>query len=269
MLSWASPAESLADPVIQSIHQGLPVELIMTPRSELLTCMPEELISEVMARNDGPYSFIPVVGGDRVCGLFHAHPYFSQVDDESGVVEDFAEPLSEKHLIGANASIIDFVLCADETPCRMVVTGHRIEGLVSISDLQRLPVRIALFSLITGLEILMTQKIRKVYSSDQKWMPLLNEHRQTVLNEQIAMTRSSDAYVDDLLFTQFADKALILKKGCGLEWSKSKLEKAFRRVQKLRNSLAHANVYAHTPEAAKDVSATARTILELRDILVS
>ena len=72
--------------------------------------------------------------------------------------DDFV-PFSEDIVIGADASIIDFVTTADERQTRLVVSGDRVAGLVSLSDLQQLPVRAALFTLITRLEIAMAQRM--------------------------------------------------------------------------------------------------------------
>ena len=42
--------------------------------------------------------------------------------------------------------LLDFVRTADEHSCRLVVDGGRVTGLVSLSDIQKLPVRAALFT---------------------------------------------------------------------------------------------------------------------------
>ena len=62
-------------------------------------------------------------------------------------------------MIGADASIIDFVMAAHECPTRLVVSGDRVAGLVRLSDLQHLPVRVAIFTLTTSLEIAMAKRI--------------------------------------------------------------------------------------------------------------
>ena len=64
-------------------------------------------------------------------------------------------------MIGADASIVEFVMTADKRPIRMVVSGDRVAGLVSLSDLQHLPVRAAIFTLITSLEIAMAKRIEE------------------------------------------------------------------------------------------------------------
>ncbi|WP_287209273.1 hypothetical protein, partial [Mesorhizobium sp.] len=77
-------------------------------------------------------------------GLFFAERFFDATPP-SGKISESVIPLSEETLVGADASILDFIRDADQRPCRLVVSGRQIEGLVSISDMQKLPVRAALF----------------------------------------------------------------------------------------------------------------------------
>ena len=67
-------------------------------------------------------------------------------------------------MIGADASILDFIKEADCRPCRLVVSGTGIIGLVTRSDIQKLPGRAALFALVTGLEISMSEAIDENFS---------------------------------------------------------------------------------------------------------
>src|SRR5262249_61336057 len=93
--------------------------------------------------------------------------------------------LSDDNLIGDNASILDFIMGADSRPCRLLVAGTQISGLVSLSDLQRLPVRATLFALITGLEIIMAEAIRHRYPAPEYWMAFLSDGRTEKIMEQI------------------------------------------------------------------------------------
>ena len=86
--------------------------------------------------------------------LGRPHPLLHNLSDTTPhePIADYFEPLSEDHLIGADASIIDFVMQAENHPVRLVVSDDEVAGLVSLSDLQHLPVRAAIFTLITSLE---------------------------------------------------------------------------------------------------------------------
>src|SRR5215212_3357660 len=155
-------------------------------------------------------------------------------------------PLSEDNLIGADASVLDFILDADERPCRFVIARTNIVGLVSLSDLQRLPVRAALFALITGFEITMSKFIEQAYPDDEGWLCLLTKTRREKIKGEKTKSEAANGYVGSLLFTQFCDKQEIVRLQFPEDRRKS-LEETLNKIERLRNSVAHANDYASSP----------------------
>jgi hypothetical protein len=266
---WANHEEVGSGDVFEALHSGLTVELISTPRDALMTCTPNDTLSVVMGRNIDSYDFIPVIAqapGNKahVLGLFHAAKFFHAPSPE-GYVKEHYFPLSEEFLIGADASILDFIKTADERPCRLVISGSGIAGLVSLSDLQNLPVRAALFALITGFEITMAEAIKRKFPVDEDWLRCLNDGRQQKIKNEIAESRKDDGFVDTLLFTQFCDKADIITKSCDLAISETAFRTKLKDIEKLRNNLAHANEYAASPEQARKVCAVVKDLLALRE----
>ncbi|MET4200737.1 hypothetical protein [Bradyrhizobium sp. LA6.12] len=249
--------------MFKALHSGLTVGLIATSASELKTCTPHELISDVLQRNPEDFDFLPVVDEThRFAGMFHAAAHRER--RTLGTVWQCYVPLSEDYLLGADASILDFVLDADEKQCRLVISGTKVVGLVSLSDLQRLPVRAALFALITGLEMTMADLIRTRHPKSEDWMRFLTNGRQAKIEEERKKAKSDDGYVDTLLFTQFCDKRDILTQKLP-EPERSALSAALERIESLRNSIAHANEYASAPAQAKNVCKIAREMLHLTD----
>ena len=164
-------------------------------------------------------------------------------------------------MLGADASILAFVRNADERQCRLIISQNEISGLVSLSDLQRLPVRAALFGLnVTCLEIVMANVVRQKIGSNEEWLSILPAGRQDNLRKEIAKAISSGNLVDPILFTQFADKATLVR-SCW-QWSigRDAFERDFRTIQSLRDHLAHANDYAASPEAAVETCRSMRLI---------
>lgn len=163
--------------VFEALQDVLSVSLIATPRAELESCRPEESIAEVQRRNIKGYDFLPVVEGDAedaaIVGLFHAKR-FQAGPSVDGIVRHKMDRLSDANLIGADASVLDFLSEMPSRPFRLLVSGKRIDGLVCWSDLQKLPVRAALFGLITGLEIVMTAAIRSKFPTDEDWLVRLS-----------------------------------------------------------------------------------------------
>ena len=268
---WANHGNAETGDIFHALHAGLTVELISTKRPQLKTCALPETLAVVMAENTEAYDFLPVIGPgdceeDQIVGLFNAAKFFDETPGE-GCIEEYYAPLCEEYLIGADASILDFVKGADEKPCRLVISGASIVGLVSLSDLQKLPVRAVLFALITGLEISMFEVIKKECPNDDDWKHHLIPGRRRKIDEEIGPSHPSEIFVDALLSTQFCDKADILQRITQLPESKTAIKKKLDRIEELRNKLAHANEYAESREQARDLCAVVRDLLTLREFL--
>jgi hypothetical protein len=263
MKAIAGYAASPQTSSLTAMQDGLTVRQIMTPRDALLCCAPEDRLREVTGNNPERYSFVPVRKDNRFLGLLRAEKWFDS-DAPDDAVDDHYTHLGESELIGADASIADFVLRVAEQPCRLVVAGTRIEGMVSISDLQQLPVRAALFGLVTGLELAMADVIRAHFDDEETWLSCLNENRQEKIKAQIKDSVSHDGFVDALLFTQFADKKALLRDPATKLFGKSKnlYDREMKSIQNLRDALAHANEYAATPEHGREVARTVASIFD-------
>lgn len=267
---WAgsfAPAPEL----MQTLQNDLPVQLIATPRADFHTCNAAEPLADVVKRNRESFDFLPVLEGptdgtERIVGLVELAP-FAGSTVPSVRVEECMQRLSEDNLIGADASILSFITTADQRPCRLVISGARIEGLVSLSDLHKLPVRAALFALITYLEMAMAQAIRVEYPEPGDWKKHLSESRRTDLEKAVCEAKEKDTWIEDLLFTQFADKVQIIKKSPSFRGSKGAFERTMKEIQALRDGLAHANEYAHSRNAAAAVCETVRKIATQIDLL--
>lgn len=270
--TWARRDDLQSPVVMQAAHAGLTVKLITTPIEEVMTCHAAERVAEVIARNTALFDYLPVKDAPddagRIVGLFHAAEFFGAVAPD-GRVADHVIGLTESHVIGGDAGILDFVGDADIKPCRLVFSGARISGLVSLSDLQRLPVRAALFAVITGLEMTMADAIRRRHSADDAWLACLSENRRGKIEAEMAKSRQGDGFVDSLLFTQFCDKAEIVRESISLPIGKKELKSRLGRLERLRNSIAHANEYAATREAAATVSRDIRDLLKIQKMIAA
>ena len=89
-------------------------------------------------------------------------------------------------------------------------------------------------------------------------------HRLHRIQHEISIAQAKDAFVDKLLFTQFADKAELLKHLNPTGLHRPALERQLKDVQNLRDSLAHANEYAASPDQAKHVCDLVRKLVTMR-----
>ena len=90
--------------------------------------------------------------------------------------------MTEDNLVGSDASILKFLATAVEHPMRLVVSDTEVVGLVCLSYVQKLPVRAALFSVLTALEMAMARRIEWTWPDDQDgWLGLLSHARRDKL----------------------------------------------------------------------------------------
>lgn len=259
--TWAAGEPDYAATTLESFQEKLPVRLIATPRSAFKTCRADEELAIVVGRNNEGFDYFPVVEcadgstRERIIGLVQVVMHGAE---PWGTVRERMRPLSEENLIGADASLLTFIRKADEQMCRLVVSGPEIYGLVSLSDLQRLPVRAALFAMVTHLEMTMAQAIRVEFEQSEDWIERLSAQRKSKVRERATAARSEDAFVDELLYTEFCDKVSIVRRSPAFVWSKKSFDDDLGKIQSLRDDLAHANDYAATREAASHVCETVR-----------
>ncbi|MDE0532790.1 MAG: hypothetical protein OXI01_15275 [Albidovulum sp.] len=154
------------------------------------------------------------------------------------IADDFAR-FSEDIVIGADASFIDFVTTADERQTRLVDSGDRLAGLVSLSDLQQLPVRAALFTLISRLEMAMAQWIENEWRGDgvSGWLELLSGERRQRILDSIGKAKQEDGFGSEISFSQISDKATIIRKKRLVPGIGSSLARNFQAIQKLRDGI--------------------------------
>jgi hypothetical protein len=266
--SWASgsldsyPAEGL-----KTFEDRFTVNLIATPRAAFRTCVANEKLADVVERHrSDAFDFLPVTEAEsegssrfnQIIGLLELIPFLDRTVDRNMLVHDQMRSLSEENLMGADAGILAFVRDADRQRCRLVISGRDISGLVSLSDLQRLPVRAALFTMVTHLEILMANFIRRECAESSEWLERLSEQRRQMVRDEIGRSLKADTFIDELLFTQFADKVTIIKKSAVMSSNRRQFKSDLGRVRDLRNALAHANDYAANPDAAREVCEVVR-----------
>ena len=248
----------------ETLHLGLTVDLIATHRNELETCRPDETIFQVQERNVRGYDYLPVEDDGSIIGLFPAKKLMGDAGTDD-IVEQHMDSLSDANLIGAEASILDFLKEVDSKPFRLVVSAGGIDGLVAWSDLQKLPVRVALFSLITGFELIMSKAIRNEYPNGDGWLEHLSAERRRELERRIEQRQSNDSDIHPLLETEFSDKATILRKVHAFQRLPKAGKRILGRIVHLRNSVAHAKDYLRNREDASKLSAKVKGLFELHE----
>ena len=184
-------------------------------------------------------------------------------DGDDVRVSEHMDPLSEADLIGEGTPIVVLIGRIRKKPF-LVVSAQEVIGLVTWSDLQKLPGRAALFALVTGFELTMYETIKRHFGKSDDWTKLLNGHRLCIAEKQYREQCERGSDVDLLLCTQFCDKRDILIKSFDFDIGKRKLKRKLEAIERVRDDVAHANNYAMSFDQAEQLRATIANLGELR-----
>lgn len=132
---------------------------------------------------------------------------------------------------------------AINTQCFVVILG-RVGAIVTLSDLEKPPMRMFLFGTITLGELLMTRVIR-LRHGDGSWQQYLSAPRVAKAEELQQERRRRGQDVDLVDCLQYGDKGTILSHDddfCAVLGFASRREarRAVKEMETLRNNLAHA-----------------------------
>lgn len=178
-------------------------------------------------------------------------------------------PLDESVLIPSEAPLMSFIRVAGIVPYRLVLTEHGIEGIITRSDLLRLPVRLLAFAYVTHLETLMASVIRSKCGFDhERWLGLLSEgRRQKVTDKQRTLKRQR---LDPALLelTEFCDKRDVVQQLWGIAGT---FCPDMGEIEELRNTVAHAGTFigddAEARAFAERIQKAESWIRVLRDLI--
>lgn len=147
-------------------------------------------------------------------------------------------------IIASSTPLMELLPLLREKPRLFVLETNRINGIVTCGDLQKAPVRMLLFGLVTLLEMNLLRLVRICYPQET-WQPYLKKERVIVAKHLWAQGRARNEAIDLLDYLQFCDKRdLILTSAemverLGLK-SKRYGERFLKSAEALRNKLAHA-----------------------------
>lgn len=255
---WASPSKG-SQRTMARFQSSLAVCLISTPCEVLHTCADDTSVSDALTANVERYDHVPVVNsaGGIVGVLFRG-------DCQTPVllrrVGDIMRPLNSTTILQSDSCLIDFVRNADRFPTRLLKDRDAFIGLVTLADLQKLPVRVVLFAAITQLEMNMAAAIEFAFPATVDWRRLLDRKQDDELENRIGSARHEDHGIKELDHTDFRDKETILSRASMLAEHRETFKIQIKKIRRLRNKVAHGNDYAATRGDANELPQLIRWI---------
>ncbi len=173
-----------------------------------------------------------------ICG------YIKTDDLKGGLCKDYVINFDIEEIASDSTPLIEVFKAFLSKEYLFILENNRIKYIVTKADLQKPAVKIFIFGLINLLEINFTKIINKIYPNDS-WVNKISENRLNKAKELLSIRKNKNEDLSLLDCLEFADKRdLILKFNNILEIfdskSKNNLEKKLRKIEDLRDLLAHA-----------------------------
>jgi CBS domain-containing protein len=199
---------------------------------DVKVCGPDTDVRDVLRDpllND--FDHIPVREGTRIIGVIER-----DARSAVGSVKNHMRSLDDSILVSAEEPLPKFLPTLKASSYRLVVNGPEIRGIVTLSDVAKLPVRLLAFTLVTHLEVVLADKIRKAHRSDDGWFSLLHPKQLKTVRGRLKKRKKENLHLFPLEVTDLSHKITIVGKLRGA----TDFEQQLQPIVKLRNSLDHA-----------------------------
>jgi hypothetical protein len=196
------------------------------------------LSDEVAARMDArAFQVVGIRDDGQVVG------YVNREGLSGGTCADHILYFGSNQLVDAQTPLRETVIALDAQPCVFVKILGTVGGIVRRTDLQKPPVRMWLFGLITLIEHAYGDLIETNFPDDA-WREHLSPGRLQAAEEFQAERKRCHEDLTLLSCLQFGDKARIvfkdetIRKQIGFK-SRNKATESAKNMEQLRNALAH------------------------------
>jgi hypothetical protein len=232
---------------LRAMKASFHVRLIGTFEPDLVWAPAEANAAAWLAKNNPDFDQFPVKQGNATMGIL-----LRQGDHTGKTVNDAMQPLREGLIVSADMPIADLISHLRESHYRLVLRGGRIDGLVTQSDLLKLPVRLVVFALITHLEQVMAEVISDRWPKDS-WFEELSNGRQCKILKKESELRGRGMNPPKIELTEFGDKRDLCRQL--IDVSKSKFKEELDDLRDLRDQIAHAATFIDRSDGKTGVTA--------------
>ena len=204
----------------------------------LVTCDADEDVAAARARMDAHgYDMLPVVTAGAILG------YVERDNLEDGRCSACERKLGPSDLVSDATPVLDLLPILRDRQRVFVLQGNRVTGIASRSDLQKAPVRMLLFTLVTLLEMHLQRLVVAHYPLSE-WPPPLSQARLQLAERMFAERRDRNEQLELVDCLQFCDKRdLVLRVSAALGYlgfpTRRALERFLNQAEALRDLLAH------------------------------
>ncbi|MEH7013994.1 hypothetical protein V7087_24825 [Neobacillus niacini] len=170
--------------------------------------------------------------------------YVLRDDLGEGTCKEYFRSFSPSDLVSDSTPLLQTLFIFKDTERLFIIEGNRITKVVTLADLQKPPIRMLVFGVISLVEMQLYRIIRDYFAEDS-WNRHLSAKRIEQAEELFLQRKLRNEAIQLSDCLQLCDKRDIvlseqpLREVLGIE-SKSKGKEFFKKLEILRNNLAHA-----------------------------
>jgi len=217
--------------------EGITAKSIYEPMEWCLFSDDATVVSARMKSLDFDIFGVKQIDNSRIEGIVNSERLID------GSCAQYVTPITTLDLIAESTPLMKVLGILKDKPHIFVLCETEDIGIISHADLQKPPVRILLFSLVSLFEVHLSYIIGKYYPEDT-WKLKLTENRLKKAEEMHGLRKQRSEELDLLSCIQLCDKRTLLlasediRKHFGIKDIKT-AEKNLEKVENIRNNLAH------------------------------
>ena len=235
---------------------------VQTIAERLFTVPAAQQSVDAQARlNERDFDTAGVQSGSAVIG------YVRAADLTHGLVRNHLKQFTSGDTLGAAQPLLFVLSNLKERAWLFIRNGQSVDGIVTRGDLQKIPVRMYLFAIISVLEMQLLRIIRVRYPNDD-WGRFLSPDRLAKAQAIFQARQHANAAIDLLDCIQLADKNTIVVKANDLRIGLGFVDpvearKFFEHLEDLRNDIAHSHdIASHRWRSISGLAERSERVLE-------
>ena len=230
------PTTQIPDAIRRVFTETFTARDLAEPLASFDACTPAAEVRDVMTACD--FDVVGVRREGRVIGYVH------RLSLENGACGDYLRAFEESSALADTAPLLKVLIALIGAPVLFVRTLGGVGGIITAADVQKPPVRMWLFGIVTLIEMRCAELIEQ-YCPQDVWKQHLSEGRLQKAEALLVERRRRNQAVSLFDCLQFADKGQIIARHEPLRnqtifTSRREVENAVAKLEQLRNNLAHA-----------------------------
>jgi len=225
---------------VEGLSTGLRIEHITT--FNLVTCHASAQVRRVLDDPDlSAFDFVPVRDDEgTVVGVLDRSQAIS------GRVDQAMATLPDSLVVSRRMGLTDFLSLMAKKHFALVEDEGTVTGIVTRSDLLKLPIRVLAFAHICQLELALGATISRNYPHDSDaWTALLNRNRRTRILRQYRDLAQSRIDLSLVELSQLCDKRVVVARILDVP---NGFEDELMHIEKYRNLIAHSSIFIQNNE---------------------